>query len=136
WQIRGGVDFEFPPATELVTGQILLVVNFDPVTDISALTAFRARYEVPDSVKIFGPYRGRLSNGSDQIKLQMPTTPVGGKVPYVLVDAVRYRDSAPWPAGADGFGLSLQRRVASNYGDDPTNWVASVPSAGRATALT
>ena len=34
-----------------------------------------------------------------------------GLVPaYVLVEAVSYQDAAPWPGGADGFGLSLQRR--------------------------
>ena len=60
--------------------------------------------------------------------------PVGAFVPAVRVDKVSYRDSAPWPAGADGGGLSLQRRVAHAYGNDPANWVAAAPTAGGANA--
>ena len=44
------------------------------------------------------------------------------------MDEVDYRDSAPWPAGADGFDLSLQRIDASAYGNDPVNWQASIPT--------
>ena len=55
-------------------------------------------------------------------------------MPYVLVDKVSYRDQSPWPAGADGFGLSLQRRNALAYGNDPINWIAAQPTAAAATS--
>jgi len=61
--------------------------------------------------------------------------PVAGKVPYVLVDKVRYHDSAPWPGGADGYGLSLQRRASASYGNDPSNWSSAPPTASRATMV-
>jgi hypothetical protein len=51
----------------------------------------------------------------------------------VLEDKVEYSDSSPWPAGADGFGLSLQRRLATAYGNDPTNWLAALPTAAAPT---
>jgi hypothetical protein len=50
------------------------------------------------------------------------------------VDKVSYRDSYPWPAGADGFGLSLQRRNANVFGNDPANWFALTPTAASANA--
>jgi Bacterial Ig domain len=43
----------------------------------------------------------------------------------VLLDRVNYRDTAPWPPGADGTGASLQRGSLSAYGNEPTNWFAS-----------
>ena len=47
----------------------------------------------------------------------------------MLVDEVDYKDSAPWPGGADGFGLSLQRRNTAPYGNDPAAWKAAPPTA-------
>jgi hypothetical protein len=53
-------------------------------------------------------------------------------IPYVDVDVVRYQDTAPWPASANGFGPSLERLSATAYGNDPINWHASpgAPSPG------
>jgi hypothetical protein len=52
----------------------------------------------------------------------------------VVADKVEYGDESPWPIGADGLGYSLQRRVESAYGNDPTNWVAALPTPGAALA--
>ena len=42
--------------------------------------------------------------------------------------------AAPWPSDADGntngVGISLQRLVAMDYGNDPVNWIAGVPTPG------
>jgi hypothetical protein len=51
-------------------------------------------------------------------------------VPQVLVESVRYRSVAPWPISANGTGLSLQRLVATAYGNEPMNWIAAEPTAG------
>jgi hypothetical protein len=48
---------------------------------------------------------------------------------------VKYNNVAPWNTNANGTGQSLQRLVSSNYGNDPVNWGAGSPSAGRANAL-
>src|SRR6185295_15702314 len=70
-----------------------------------------------------------------ELKKPNPPNPLlAGKVSYPIVDEVDYRDSAPWPAGADGFGLSLQRINTSAYGNDPINWQASIPTAGASSA--
>jgi hypothetical protein len=137
WKLTGGVDFVFPTNRTLGAGESLLLVNFNP-TNATQLAAFRAKYGVGMGVQIFGPYDGQLNNSGEDVELKKPTTPlpdVPGVVPFVLVDKVSYGDSAPWPAGADGTGLSLQRLVANAYGNDPANWVAAPASAAAATLI-
>src|SRR5204862_3493183 len=73
-------------------------------------------------------------NAGETVELNKPTTLLGGQVSYVLVDEVSYRDSAPWPAGADGAGLSIQRKDSTAYGNDPANWTAAPPTAAARTA--
>ncbi len=132
WKLQEGVDFTFPQGTTLAANGYLLVVDFDP-SDPLALSAFRSRYNVQPEIPVFGPYAGKLDNGGETIELAKPDLPEGAFVPYVLVDKVSYRDSAPWPSGSvDGGGLSLQRRGASAYGNDAANWLAGPPTPGTA----
>jgi hypothetical protein len=128
WQVKGGVDFSFPTNLVLAAGECLLVVNFDPAADPATLAGFRSLYGVPESVRVLGPYGGKLNNDSDSVELKKPTLFATGLSGDVLVDKVSYHDSAPWPAGADAYGLSLQRRDVSAYGNDPTNWMAAAPT--------
>jgi hypothetical protein len=51
-------------------------------------------------------------------------------VPYVLEEQIDYQPGAPWPANADGLGARCNGLVLHAYGNDPTNWVAALPSAG------
>ncbi|HMC28578.1 MAG TPA: lamin tail domain-containing protein, partial [Verrucomicrobiae bacterium] len=136
WKISGGIDFTFPTNVWLASGELLLLVNIAP-TNSAALASFRATYNVSTSVQIFGPYGGKLNNGSDKINLKIPTAPLTNRVPvevpYAIIDRVEYKDRLPWPQAADGFGVSLQRWDARAYGDDPTNWVAAAPSAAALT---
>jgi CotH kinase protein/Lamin Tail Domain len=129
WRLRGGADFGFPTNLTLAAGESLLLVNFQP-TNAAALAAFKARYAVPPSVTVLGPYEGKLNNDSDDLKLERPDSPNAGEVPYILVDRVEYQDSDGWPAAADGTGASLQRINVAAYGNDPINWVAAATSAG------
>jgi len=137
WQLIGGVDFVFPQSVTLPAGQSLLVVSFDPLLDPVALAEFRSRYNVSNSVSIFGPYNGHLSNNGESLALYKPDAPLqpplldAGFVPSVLVEQVSYLPAAPWPIGADGTGSSLQRLVGANYGNDPANWFVGTPTAGR-----
>lgn len=131
WRLGGGVDFVFPGSLTLTNGEYLLLVNFSP-TNTAQLASFRAKFNIAPGVTILGPYLGQLANDGEELELRKPATPLPTGVPYVLVDKVSYRDSAPWPGGADGFGLSLQRRVATAYGNDPANWSAAPPTGGRA----
>jgi hypothetical protein len=137
WRLRGGIEFNFPPGVSLPAKGYLLVVAFNPATDASALANFRAKYGLPLSVPIHGPFSGKLDNAGESIELYLPDTPQGpgpdqGYVPYVLVDRVDYADDYPWPPEADGTGASLQRRRPDRYGNDPVNWKTLGPTAGRA----
>jgi len=129
WRVRGGVDFGFPTNLTVAAGESMLLVNFQP-TNAPALAAFKARYAVPPSVTVLGPYQGKLNNDSDDLKLERPDSPDAGEVPYILVDRVEYKDSDGWSAAADGAGASLQRVNVAAYGNDPINWVAASASAG------
>jgi hypothetical protein len=141
WRLRDAVDFEFPVNVTIPAGGYALVVGFD-TNDTAALTSFRQKYAVNPSVPVFGPWRGRLQNSSDNVELYKPDPPQGpgtpdpGFVPYVLADKVRYTDTAPWPIQADGStngniaGFSLNRKVSEAYGNEPTNWVSAAPTPG------
>ena len=131
WQLKGGVDFVFPTNLALPAGQFLLLVNFSP-TNAAQSNAFCARYAVPAGVSLLGPYGGKLNNGSDDVELKKPVLLHGTNAAWVLVDEVEYSRQAPWPCGTDGTGASLQRQVPINFGNDPANWAAAAPTAGRA----
>jgi hypothetical protein len=59
---------------------------------------------------------------------------------YIRVDRVNYSDGSHpencpggidlWPIEADGNGMALTRKVLADYGNDPENWLASIPSPG------
>lgn len=126
WHLRGGVDFNLPPNVSLAAGQSLLFVNFDPA-DAAQLAAFRAKYGTFSGVPVFGPYSSKLDNSVDEISLLKPDAPDTNGTPYIVVDALEYEDSAPWPPGADGTGAALQRISLAAFADDPANWVAAAP---------
>ena len=138
WRLRDAVDFDFNTSHVLPPGGFLLVVGFDPATNAAALAAFRAKYGT--NGPIVGPWSGKLSNTGEAIELLAPdapqtTAPDAGLVPYVVVERVVYSNTVPWPAGADGTGLSLQRINANAYGNEPANWLAATPSAGTSGVL-
>ena len=140
WRLAGAVDFNFPQGTSIAAGGRLLVVGFDPVKKPALLAAFRERFEVPAEVAVFGPWKGKLDNAGEAVELyqpdppQQPPHPDAGYVPYILVDRIAYTDTAPWPPEPDGGGASLQRKIADQYGNDPVNWFAAPPTAGRGNA--
>ena len=135
WKLGSGAEFVFPPGSSLPAGGYLLVVAFDPATNSAALGQFLAAYPLATNTPLFGPYQGRLANEGEAVELlkpdppQMPPRPDAGFVPYIVVDRVVYGNSAPWPA-ANGNGMSLQRKVAGAYGNDPANWKAGWPTPG------
>jgi len=137
WRIRGGVDFTFPTGVTLPPGGFAIVVGFDPSWPTNPEAAFRTAFGVPAGVPVFGPWDGTLNNAGEEIVLKRPDEPVdappalAGKVPYVATESISYFPSAPWPAGAAGSGQSLQRRRSIRFGDDPSNWLAAAPTAGR-----
>ncbi|HTG43133.1 MAG TPA: lamin tail domain-containing protein, partial [Verrucomicrobiae bacterium] len=138
WRLRKGVDLDFPPGTVIPAGQFLVLVSFDPLANPAALALFRAAYG-PNAV-LLGPYSGKLDNAGELIELLRPDAPQTipgpdfGLVPYLVVDHVAYDDQAPWPLSPDGEGDSLHRLIASEYGNDPVNWIGTAPDPGSGAA--
>ena len=137
WHLRGGVDFDFPRSLEIPPGGFVLVVGFNPVVDIGTISSFRAKFQVPVTVPVLGPWNGNLENSGESIELKQPDEPVQSslldeqEVPYVSVEKIRYLPVSPWPTTASGTGKSLQRVAIRAFGDDPTNWQSAAPTAGK-----
>jgi hypothetical protein len=131
WKVEEAVDFSFPSNAVLAANAFALVVGFDPVADLTSLSAFRSRYGLSTNVPIFGPFDGRLNNSAERLELRRPglANPVTGAAPMVLVDRVDYAPLPPWSA-AGGTGASIQRRNLTQYGNDPNNWLAAGPTPG------
>ena len=127
WKI-GGLGYTFNIGQSIPAGGYALITALAPAT-------FRAKYNVPNSVQIFGPYTGSLQDNGERISLEMPDTPFLNSlgqtvVPYDIIDTVRYINIPLWPLAADGSGPSLQRTASSTFGDDPANWFADGLTAG------
>jgi hypothetical protein len=128
WQLNGA-GFTFPAGIMLNPGELVVLAATNPA-------AFRAQYAVPGTVLVLGPLAGALQDSGERLQLQAPDNPnTNGTVPYVAVEEVRYNDRAPWPAEADGTGLSLQRRSTARFGNSPANWLAATPTPGRSLSV-
>jgi hypothetical protein len=130
WKFTDGIEFTFPadPPVTIVAGGYLLVVQKPE--------AFSWRYPAVPAEKVLGPYDGKLSNAGESVELSMPADVDNqGERYYIRIDRVNYSDGSGlddlWPAEPDGQGQSLTRQVPTDYGNDPDNWTASVPSPGR-----
>lgn len=126
WRVAG-IGFDFPQNVEIAGKGLMLLVPIDPAV-------FRAKYKVPDTVPILGPFLGTLNNNSDALAIFKPgvpvTDPTTGQttVPQILVDSVTYTNQFPWPLEPAGQGPSLERINPESFGNDPGNWRASGPA--------
>ena len=68
WWLSNGVDYAFPANVTIAASAYFLVVGFDPATNTAQLAAFRAKHNLPTSVRIFGPWRGQLNNNNDTLE--------------------------------------------------------------------
>lgn len=134
WHVRGNADYNFPTNLVLAAQEVVVLVAFNPDTNPDQAAAFRTQFSVPTGVRLLGPLNGHLNNGAGQVKVLKPGSvdPDTGNVAYVVVDEVDYEDQAPWPAGADGAGGSLQKLAIGMYGNDPASWIVALPTAGNA----
>ena len=92
WKISGGVDFYFPPASRIESGDYLVVAQ-DPA---AIARKFRRNGAL-------GPWTGRLRNGGERVNLRGPD----GEV----VSTVDYQLGFPWPTvgdPVDGVSPSIQ----------------------------
>lgn len=140
WRVTDGIGLRLGDRT-LAPGDFLVLVNFDPTTDTEALARFEQQYGLgaASRARLIGPFSGRLSNTGETLTLTRPGEPValpgGGRfTPDLTVERLAYEAYYPWPMGAAGRGLSLQRREAAAYGNDPANWYANRPTPAAANA--
>ncbi len=131
WVLKSAADFAFSPGTILRPGDYIVIVSFDPITDAASLAAFRTAVNLPLTAIVLGPFSPKLQNDEASVELAFPGTPTGGTTPYILADKVSYADYAPWPTAADGSGSSLQRISRTIIGNDPSNWLATLPTTGK-----
>jgi len=135
WKFTDGIDFTFPSDTPVT------VPAGDYIFIVKKPEAFSWRYPAVPVEIIFGPYEGNLNNAGESLELSMPgDVNIEGVRQYVRVDRVNYSDGSHpennpsgvdlWPVGPDGYGQSLARKVLTDYGNDPDNWIASGPSGG------
>ena len=136
WHIEGGVTYWFPTNISMSATSTILLVNFDPKTNLTQLAAFRSKYQLGTNIPMFGPYSGKLNNSGDTIELykpdpvQDPPHPDAGYTPQILVEKIKYDKSDAPAAAAKGTGLSLQRVSLTGYANDMTNWAAATPGPG------
>jgi hypothetical protein len=105
WTLDRGKLFTFPAGTTIEAGGFV-VVALNP-------DSFARQY---DAIAI-GPMKRRLKHGGERLELHD-----AGDQP---VDAVRYKNAAPWPVSADGYSASLERICPAAPGDVADNWAAS-----------
>ncbi len=125
WTVTGGVDYTFPTGVEM-PAQGLLVLTGADVSTQALKDAFRAKYNIPSAVDIFGPWQGKLDDAGEGISLNKvgPVDTMDGTYPTIRVDRVEYGATYPWPSAADGTGKSLERTGPSSFGNDPFSWLA------------
>ena len=133
WKVNG-LAFTFPAGASIKAGESV-VIAADSIDESS----FRSRYSISSDVQVFIT-AGGLKNSEERIELLKPEDPyvadstvsTDSLYPYMEYDGVKYSDGGSWPVSADGKGLSLHRIELSEFGDDPANWEAAVPSPGAA----
>lgn len=138
WLLQGAVTYRFPAETTLPAHGHLLVLGFDPTQQATRAAAFRERYGLPVETLLLGPWEGEWDDASGVIELVRPdrrdseSLPYPGYVSYILAERVEYSLTPPWSAAAmAGTGLSAQRIVANQFGNDPANWTAARPTPGQ-----
>ncbi len=134
WKFTDGIEFIFPPDTNIPANGYLMVVK-NP-------GAFSKYGSMPPGVQVLGPYDGQLSDAGENVEISMPgdVDPCDPGIRYYIrIDNVNYSDGShhhnflgldPWPRDADGQGYSLYRIDPNLYGNDPNNWGEDSPTPG------
>jgi hypothetical protein len=133
WQLLKGINFAFPNGILLPATGTVVLVNFDPQTDPTALANFRATYNIGTEVPLYGPFSGRLDNNGETLRLSSPDAPPTDDptfYPALIEDETRYAITPPWPQTPAGTGDSLNRLNPEQWGYDPLGWYASAPTPG------
>ncbi|MCF7708336.1 MAG: lamin tail domain-containing protein, partial [Verrucomicrobia bacterium] len=114
WRFSSGVEFVLPPFDESAPERSFLSAFERVVFSSAAEDETRAAYGIPEQVRVFGPWSGRLDNAGERIVLEDKNG--------VVVCALEYDDSGDWLIAADGKGHSLVVKNPNKPIDDWRNW--------------
>ena len=135
WSIGGTLNFHFRDDSVLPPGGFAIVSSLDSSVDIIRAENFRREHQMPPNVQLLGPWTGVLNPQGVNIQLFRPLVPgSSGQLGSVLADQLNYSNALPWPLVGPDSTLSIQRKNVGTYGDEPSNWFLSPPTAGRPNA--
>jgi hypothetical protein len=97
WRIDG-IGYTFPANTIVNPGAYIVVAKTPTVGQ-------------------FGPYSGNLANDGQTLRLINQSDR--------MMDEISYGDDAPWPAGADGSGFTLAKKLPYTDSGRHANWSVS-----------
>lgn len=105
-----GVDYTFPDGSVIPPATYWVLVR--------DRAAFVLAYG--SGIRILDEFAGSLDNGGERLSLVR-----GSGTNEVVISEVRYDNSLPWPALADGLGSSLQRIDPSQSSWRVGNWMSA-----------
>ena len=117
WQLTGGIRYEFPDFSANDPGATFLKPFERIVVCGTSALALRAAYHIPESVRIYGPWSGKMKHGDERLALKDKNG--------VGVCTVKYADRGHWSPAADGAGHSLVLKNPNRSVDDWRNWTVS-----------
>jgi hypothetical protein len=117
WRLTGGVRFEFPESSPRNPVAGFLRPFERVVVSEAAPAAARAAYLIPPSVRVFGPWAGRLSHEGERLTLKDKNG--------VALCRVKYGHAERWPVGAAGTGRALVLIDPDRETDDGRNWTVT-----------
>ncbi len=126
WSLQNAVQFVFPQEVVMQSKETVVVASETP-------EAFRARYDISENIRVFGPFEGALNNAGEILELVKPDPPQTtgdqiGFVPQIILETIEYQPFAPWPTQPDGLGGSLHRTGTFASPGSHTQWSAGFPT--------
>ncbi len=117
WQLTGGIRYEFPEFSADNSAVTFLKPFERIVVCGTSAPVLRAAYQISESVRVYGPWSGKMKHGDERLALKDKNG--------VVVCTVKYADRGHWSPAADGAGHSLVLKNPNRSVDDWRNWTVS-----------
>ena len=123
WTLDGkALEYNFPPFDRFNAGssfikpfERFLITEAEP-------NEFRAQYQIPSEIRIWGPWKGKIDRGSEKLVL----TDRNG----VALCQLDYDNDPPWPIESTGAGYSIVIKHSDKTVNHWGNWKASSKPGG------
>ena len=133
WRLTGGIRMTFEGDLSLAPGQALLLVSFDPREATARWQQFQRIWQLPAGALVVGPYRGRLADRGESVRLETlvpvvdPSQPDQQRLAWMTADAVEDTSGSSLPDTSWG---SLNRLALELPGEDRLQWIVAEPTPG------